>query len=482
MSGLHATCDRASILACAGGQTRRPALVLGAIILASSVAFIDGSVTNVGLPAIGIALRAPGALLPWVINAYLLPLSALLLFGGAAGDRYGRRRLLIAGTVTFALASAACALAPTLPLLLAGRAVQGAAAAILMPNSLAILGGAFAGEARGRAVGIWAAVGAAAGGVGPVLGGWLIDVTGWRAIFLINLLVAAGAVILALISVPETRDESPAPLDTTGAASVTLGLGGLTWGLTLGSGPDGWSPLAAGLVAAGGALLALFLLVEHRKGDAAMMPLGLFGSRAFVGLTVLTLLDYAALGGMFVLVPYELIRGVGYSATEAGAALLPFPLVMAVASPFVGQLAGRVGSRMLLIVGSLVVGTGLALAARIGPHAGYWTLVLPAMLVMALGMSGVASPLTNAVLSSVDARHTGEASGLNSAVARAGGLIATALVGGVLAASGEALTMGFRVALEAFAGACWVAAAAAFALLPARPAGAGEVESRAFSR
>jgi EmrB/QacA subfamily drug resistance transporter len=445
-------------------------MLLAATILASSLAFIDGSVTNVGLPAIGLGLGAPGDLLPWVVNAYLLPLSALLLFGGAAGDRYGRRRTLILGVTVFALASAGCAFAPTLAFLLAARAVQGAGAAILLPNSLAILGSAFEGEARGRAVGVWAAVGAMAGAIGPVLGGWLIDSTSWRAIFLINLPFAAGAVALALAAVVETRDDHPSPLDASGATFATLGLAALTWGLTLGSGPGGWSPLAVGLLGAGAVLLAVFLAVEQRNGDGAMMPLALFGSRDFVGLTLLTLLDYGALGGMFVLIPYELIRAASYSATQAGAALLPLPIVMALVSPFAGQLASRLGSRILLIGGSLVVGAGLALGARIGAHADYSTTVLPPLLLIALGMSGVASPLTNAVLSSVDARHTGEASGLNSAVARAGGLIATALVGGVLAASGPALTAGFRVAMLSFAAAALTAAAAGLGLLRRRPA------------
>ena len=443
--------------------------MLAACILASSLAFIDGSVTNVGLPAIRRSLGASGDLLPWVINAYTLPLSALLLFGGAAGDKYGRRRLLVAGIVVFALASAACALAPDIDALLIGRAFQGSGAAILLPNSLAILGGAFSGEARGRAVGAWAAVSAMAGAVGPVLGGGLIDITGWRAIFLINLPVAAGAVALALLAAPESRDDDGTPLDRLGAALATCGLGALAWGLTLGTEAGGWTLGATTLAAGGALLLAAFVWVEHRRGEAAMMPLSLFGSADFVGLTLLTLLVYGALAGLLVLIPYELINAGGYSATAAGAALLPLPLVMSIASPFAGRLAGQFGSRTLLIAGSAIVGAGLLLAARVGAGAGYWIGVLPPILVVAVGMSGVAAPLTDAVLNSVDARHTGEASGLNSAVARAGGLIAIALIGGVMAASGSALTAGFRLALLAFAGASFTAALAGFALIR-RPA------------
>ena len=472
MSLAQASCDRASVQARPGGVAAHPTLVLVTTILASSLAFIDGSVVNVGLPAIGRSLHAGSSELPWVVNAYLLPLSALLLFGGAAGDRYGRRRLLILGTLLFALASAACAAAPSLPLLLAGRIVQGVGAAILMPNSLAILGDAFSGEARGRAIGTWAAVAAVAGAIGPVLGGWLIDVVGWQAIFLINLPVAAGAILLAWRFVTPTHNPNPQPLDKAGALLATLGLGALTWGLTIGAGPTGWTLTAIALTGAGAALSLVFLVVEHRKGDAAMMPLTLFASRDFVGLTLLTLLVYGALGALLVLVPYELIRAAGYSATAAGATLLPFPLLMAVTSPMMGALAGRIGSRIPLGVGSLIVAAGFALATRIGPGGGYWTTTLPAILVISLGMAGVAAPLTTAVLGSVDARHTGSASGLNSAVARTGGLVATALLSSVLAASGPLLTARFRMALLAGAIAALAGAASTLLLTRKRPANA----------
>jgi EmrB/QacA subfamily drug resistance transporter len=479
MSFTQATCDVASAAARPGGRSDHPRLVLATTILASSLAFIDGSVVNVGLPAIGQSLHAAAGELPWVINAYLLPLSALLLFGGAAGDRFGRRLLLIVGTVVFAVASAGCALAPNMALLLAGRVLQGIGAAILMPNSLAILGDAFSGEARGRAIGTWASVAAMAGAVGPVIGGWLIDTVGWRAIFLINLPVAAGAVFLAWRFVRETQSDQRAPLDLPGAVLATFGLGGLTWGLTIGSGPQGWTPMAIAMMAAGFGLLAAFVLVEHRRGDRAMMPLALFASRNFVGLTLLTLLVYGALGAMLVLIPYELIEGAHYSATAAGAALLPFPLVMTVASPALGGIAGKVGARVPLIGGSLIVAAGFLLAMRMGPNGNYGTTVLPAILVMSLGMAGVAAPLTTAVLASVDSRHTGSASGFNSAVSRTGGLIATALLGAVLAASGASLTAGFRVALLACAIASAAGAVCGFLLIrtpsaaASTPAGTG---------
>ncbi len=461
----HASCDVALATAARPGVSRHPRLVLTATILASSLAFIDGSVVNVGLPAIARSLHAGAADLQWAINAYLLPLSALLLLGGAVGDRFGRRRVLIWGLGTFALATAACAASPTLPYLLTGRAVQGVGAAMLLPNSLAILGGAFSGPARGRAIGTWAAAGAMAGAIGPVVGGWLIDTVGWRAIFLVNLPLAAAAVGLAWRFVGEAADDKPASLDVAGGVLATLGLGALTWGLTIGAGPGGWTDWAAALLTGGLGLLAAFVVVERRLGDQAMAPLALFTSRTFVGLTLLTLLLYGALGGLLVLLPYELIQAAGYSATVAGAALLPFPLVMALASRPMGALAGRIGSRAPLTAGSVLVAIGLLLALRIGAGASYWTTVLPAILVIALGMAGAAAPLTTAVLSSVDARHTGSASGFNSAAARTGGLIATALLGTVLAAQGARLTGEFHAAAVAGALACLAAAACAFVLI-----------------
>ena len=422
-----------------------PRLVMATTILASSLALIDSSVVNVGLPAIGRSFDADAAGLQWVVNAYLLPLSALLLLGGAAGDRFGRRRLLIAGVLLFAIASLACAVAPTILSLLLARFVQGGAAAVLMPNSLAILGQSFSGEAKGRAIGIWAATGAAAGAVGPVLGGWLIDVASWRFAFLINLPLSAAAIVLAYLYVDEDVDDSTSVLDWSGGALVTVGLGLATWALTEGSG-RAWSLSAFVALGAGLIFSGLFLLVERRRGDKAMMPLALFGSRSFVGLTLLTFLLYGALGGLFVLVPYVLIQAGGYTATQAGAALLPLPLVIAVASPGAGALAARVGPRWPLIAGPVVVAAGFLLLVRIGSNPSYWLGVFPAMLVIALGMAGAVAPLTTAVLMSVDSRHTGAASGLNSAVARTGGLVVTAIIGPVIASSGPALLSAFDIA------------------------------------
>jgi EmrB/QacA subfamily drug resistance transporter len=444
---------------------RYPNWVLATCILASSLAFVDSSVTNVALPAINRSLAADGADLQWVINAYLLPLSALLLLGGAAGDRYGRVTLLVGGTLLFAAASLACALAPNLAVLLVARGVQGLGAAILMPNSLAILGASFSGEARGRAIGIWASVGAMMSAVGPVLGGWLIDVVGWRAIFLINLPLAAGAVILAIRYVRDSHERDRPALDVPGGFLVTAALGALTWGLTIGSGHAGWNGWAIIGVATGVALMLAFIAIEKRRGERAMMPLDMFGSSSFIGLTLLTLMLYGALGALLVLMPYVLIQSSAYSGTQAGSALVPAALVLALASPLMGQLAGRVGPRLPLAIGPLTVAAGFMLELRIGAQAQYWTEVLPAILVISLGMSGAVAPLTNAVLGAVDARHTGSASGFNSAAARAGGLIATALLGSVLGTKGEALLQGFHVAAVTCAIACLAASASAFFLI-----------------
>lgn len=453
-------CDRHLAAAQAdGGSTAHAGPVLAATILASSLAFIDGSVVNVALPAIGRDLAGAAADLQWVVNAYLLPLSALLLLGGAAGDRFGRRRLLVGGIALFAVASIMCAASPTLAVLLAGRALQGVGAAILMPNSLAILGSAFAGEERGKAIGTWAAAGAIAGALGPLAGGWLVDIAGWRSIFLVNLPAAAAAIFLAVRFVTESTDDG-VPLDWTGGLLATGALGALTWGLTVKSaGGAGNAALVAALV-----LGVAFVLVERQRGDRAMMPLTLFGSRSFVGLTVLTLLLYGALGGLLLLLPYVLIEAQGYSALRAGAALLPLPLVIGVASRAMGRLAARTGPRLPLSVGPLVVAAGFLLTARIGGGS-YWTGVLPALVVVSLGMAGAVAPLTTAVLTSVDRQHTGAASGFNSAVARTGGMIATALLGGVLAAKGDRLIAAFGNA--ALVGAALAAAAglAALALL-----------------
>jgi len=438
--------------------------IIAACMCASSLAFLDGSVTNVALPAISTSLAADPTTLPWIINAYLLPLSALLLFGGATGDHFGRRRMLILGVIIFALASLGCALSKGTDLLLASRALQGIGAAILMPNSLGLLGSSFHGEARGRAIGTWASAGAIASAVGPPLGGWLVDTVGWRAIFYLNLPVAVAAIAIAWRFVPESP-RGKGGLDWLGAALATAGLGALTWALTLWSSRHALSTESTIGVVGGVALLLGFVLHQHRLGERAMMPLALFGSVPFVGLTVLTLLLYGALGGLILLLPYLLIVGGGYAPSMAGLALLPFSIVIGTASRFAGRLAARIGGRLPLSIGPIVTGIGFWMLSGADPQASYWTSILPGMLVLSLGMAGAVAPLTTAVLASVDDRFTGTASGFNSAIARTGGLVATALAGAVLSLHGAALVAGFQGAALVCAGLAITSGVVAFVTL-----------------
>ena len=469
-----ASCDSGQALAAAtitapAAAASHPRGVLATTVLASSLAFVDGSIVNVGLPAIAQSFAADGASLSWVISGYLLPLSALLLLGGAAGDRFGHRRLLLMGVGLFAAASLLCAAAPGLPWLIAARVLQGVGAAMLMPTSLAILGSSFSGDARGRAIGIWAAAGAGAGAIGPLLGGWLIDVVGWRAMFLVNVPIAAAALAFALRFVQDAPRVDHRRLDVAGALLATAGLACLTWGLTAASGPAGLHGLSVAALVVGAVLFALFLAVQRHRGERAMMPLQLFAAPRFVGLTLVTFLLYGGLGGLLVLVPYVLIQIAGYSATAAGAALLPIPIVIALMSPTLGRIAGRLGPRRPLTVGPLLVALGFVLITRVDSGGGYWTTTLPAMLVIAFGMACAVAPLTNAVLDSVQADHTGIASGLNSAVARTGGLVSTALLSFTLAAHGAALQRLFEVAMLCAAAAALAAAVCAFVWLKPPP-------------
>jgi len=451
-----------------GGSKSRNAYqrwTLVACILASSLSFVEGSVLSVALPAIRQSYGAQAQQVQWVVNAYLLPLSALLLLGGALGDHFGRRRLLVVGTSIFAATSLVCALAPNLAVLLAARAAQGVGAALLLPNSLALLNAAFQGEKRGRAVGIWAASGAAMAAVAPLIGGWLVGTVGWPAIFYINLPLALGAILLALRFVEESREPGAGRTDYAGAFLATGGLGGLTYALTLWSATrqftnDALSALAAGLVLLGG-----FLWLEHRRGSRAMMPLTLFEGRCFTGLNLLTLLLYGAFSAAMLLIPYVLITSGGYSPVKAGLAMLPLPILMTSLSPRMGGLSAKTGPRIPLTVGPLIVAGGMALSVLMTEQASYWTGPFPTILVMALGMTIAVAPLTASVLGSVEERHVAMASGFNSAVARTGGLIATALLGSVLASTGGALFAGFHMAMSVSAGVAALAAVVAATML-----------------
>lgn len=418
---------------------------LAATVLGSSVAMIDGSVVNVALPAMAKALHADGTGVQWIINGYLLPLSALVLIGGALADSVGRRTIFMAGLALFALASLGCMIAPSLEVLIGARVVQGIGAALLVPASLAILGADFDGAARARAIGTWAAAGAAAGAIGPILGGWLVDSVGWRSIFALIVPVAAGAFLLALRYVSAGRDTSAARPDWYGAAIITATLALMTLGLTMIShGQYG----AGGLMLAGSAVgLAAFIALEARLGDRAMVPLKLFATRTFTGVTLLTFLLYAALGGALLLLPYLLIAR-GWSATAAGAAVLPLPILMGLGSRSAGALAARIGARPMLTLGPIVTGLGFFLFVRV-PEGAIDPIadVLPPMLLIGAGMTAAVAPLTTTVMAAVDRAHAGAASGVNNATARIGGMVAVALVGLALTDGGRGVSTGaFHVA------------------------------------
>ena len=442
-----------------------PNWTLVTCVLASSLSFVEGSVLSVALPAIRASYGAGAQQVQWVVNSYLLPLSALLLLGGALGDHYGRRRLLVIGTSIFGVTSLLCALAPSFPILVAARAVQGIGAALLLPNSLALLNAAFQGEKRGRAVGIWAASGAAAAAVAPLIGGWLVGTVGWPAIFYINLPLALGAILLALRFVAESRERGAGRTDYAGALLVTAALGGITYALTLWSATSRFGGEAIAASAAGAVLLIAFLLVERRRGQRAMMPLALFGDRCFAGLNLMTFLLYGAFSAAMLLIPYVLITSGGYSPVEAGLAMLPLPILMTSASPTMGSIAARFGPRIFLTVGPVVVGAGMIASLLVGPESSYWMGAFPTILVMALGMTIAVAPLTSSVLGSVEEQHVAMASGFNSAVARLGGLIATALLGSVLGEKGEALFAGFHGAMLVSAAVAAVAGAVSLTML-----------------
>jgi len=390
--------------------------IIAAAVLGSGIAFLDGTVVNVALPAIADDLDSDVAGLQWVLNGYLVTLTALLLFAGALGDRYGRKRVFLGGLVAFTAASVLCALAPNVALLAAARALQGIGGAFLVPGSLAIIGSVFDSEDRGRAVGAWSGLTGIATAIGPFAGGWLIDAASWRFVFLINVPLAAIAFVITTRHVPESVVESCAPPDVAGAVLASAGLGALCWGLIERN-------VFAGLL--GGVALVAFVVVEAR-GASPMLPLGLFRSRQFSGANATTLAVYAGLGVAFFLLVVQFQFAMGYSALEAGAALLPVTVLMLFLSSRFGALAQRIGPRLPMTSGAIVVAVGFAMFTRAGPGSSYVTTVLPAALVFGLGLASVVAPLTATVLASVPDAQMGVASGVNNAVARLAGLLAVA--------------------------------------------------------
>ncbi|MEI5101091.1 MFS transporter [Streptomyces sp. PmtG] len=449
--------------------------VLACAVLASGMALLDGTVVNVALPTLGRDLDASISSLQWVVNAYMLTLSALLLLGGALGDRIGRRRTLVIGVVWFALASALCGLAQDAGTLIAARALQGVGGALLTPGSLALVRSAFRARDQAKAVGAWSGLGGVAGAVGPFLGGWLIDGPGWRWIFLINVPLAA-VVLFAARHVPESRDEGAAAsgFDVPGAVLGALFLAGVSFSLIGASGDASFATsVLPGLV--GVAAGAAFLVVEHRRRDP-MLPLELFRSGLFSAANVMTLCLYAAIGGILFLLPVQLQTTLGYDALQAGTATLPITVLMLLLSAWAGDLARRLGPRPPLIAGPLIAAAGVLLMLRIGPGSSYAADVLPAVVVLGVGMSVFVAPLTATVLASVDASRAGLASGVNNTAARIAQLLVVAALPLAVGLTGTAYTdagaldTAFHKAAWGCAGLFVLAAAAAVAFVRPRPA------------
>jgi EmrB/QacA subfamily drug resistance transporter len=431
--------------------------VLAVAVLGSGMAFLDGTVVNVALPDIGRDLGASTSSLQWILNGYLLTLASLILLGGSLGDRYGRRRVFVLGIGVFTVASAICAMAPNATMLVAARLLQGIGGALLTPGSLAMIESTFRPGDRARAIGAWSGLGGVATAIGPLLGGYLVQAVSWRAIFLINIPLGIVVVTMATRHVPETRDPTArGPLDFTGAALAALGLAGSTYAFI--EGPDAGMSRAILITGIGGfAALAAFL-VHERRSQNPMMPLEIFKSRQFSAANLVTFVVYAALSGFFFLFVAFLQVSLGYSPIAAGAASLPVTALMLLLSARAGALAQRIGARIPLTIGPLVIAAGLLLMTGIEPGDSYITGVLPGVFVFGLGLTLVVAPVTATVLAAADTRHSGIASGINNAVSRVGGLLAVAVLPLIAGLTGNAfydpaaMSNGFEIAMVVCAG------------------------------
>lgn len=421
--------------------------ILLATILGSSVASLDATVVNIALPRIGESLDTDVAGLQWTLNGYTLTLASFILLGGSLGDKLGRRRVFVWGTVAFALASVLCGVATTIEMLVAARILQGVAGAMLTPGSLALISSSIDRRDQGAAIGLWSGFGGVAGALGPFLGGWLIEVAGWRSIFFLNVPLTLVVVLVALRHVPESRDPgAAAELDVPGALVVALALGALTLGLI---------DTMPSLIVAGVVLLGAFVLIELRS-DHPLVPPALFGSRVFTAANLVTLAVYAALGGVFFLLVLELQLVAGYSPLMSGVATVPVTVIMLALSAPAGRWAQVHGPRIPMTAGPLLAAAGLVLLLRIGPETRYFIDVLPGVLVFGLGLAVLVAPLTGAVLGAVPASEAGIASGVNNAVARTAQLLAVAALPGLAGISGA---LGDPAAFDAgFATAMWLCA------------------------
>ncbi len=442
--------------------------VIFATVLGSGMAFLDSTVVNVALPAIGADFGVGFSSLQWTISSYLLTLGALLLVGGSLGDIYGRRLIFVAGLGAFTAASVLCALAPSVGVLIAARAVQGIGAALLVPGSLAIISASFRPQDRGRAIGAWSGLSGVTTAIGPFVGGWLVDSVSWRLVFFINLPLALVAIGVALRHIPETRDqESPKVPDVLGGIAAALGLGGVVFALIEGP-ARGWDEPVVLLAAGTGMVFLIAFFYVERGREHPMMPLTIFRSRQFSAANGTTLLVYAALSGAMFLLVLQLQKILGYSAVEAGAALIPLTVLLLLLSPTAGKLSQRWGPRGPMTIGPLVAAAGLALLVRVEVGGSYAGSVLPGVSVFGLGMAITVAPLTTAVLTAVPDGHSGIASGINNAVARVAGLLAIVLIplaagiSGIDEVGSMGFSDGFRRSMLIAAGLCVVGAGISF--------------------